>query len=269
MSEFRGGLIKTTEEKFSELLDIMDRLRGENGCPWDRVQTIDNLKTYVLEEVYEVLETIDRREFEKLREEMGDLLFQIVFITRMMKEEGRFDMNMVLDDITTKMKRRHPHVFGESRASTSAEVLEQWEAIKAKEKESDSIFHDLEKTLPALLHALQIGSKASRVGFDWESPEAVLEKVKEEVVEVERELARPDRGELTEEIGDLLFAVSNLARLAGIDAEDALRRANLKFVRRFRWIEERLRLEGEKPRREIFSRMEELWEEGKRKKSQG
>jgi len=254
----------TTGEKFAGLVEIMDRLRGENGCPWDREQTIDNLKTYVLEEAYEVLETIDRRTFDALREEMGDLLFQIVFITRMMKEEGRFDMDAVLDEITLKMKRRHPHVFGASDVSTSAEVLEQWEAIKAKEKRSDSIFHDLEKALPSLLHALQIGSKASRVGFDWDSPEAVLVKVKEELAEVERELATDRRERLAEEIGDLLFAIANFARLLEVDAEDALRRANLKFMRRFRWVEDRLRETGEKPNRQVLSRMEELWEESKK-----
>ncbi|MBI2836930.1 MAG: nucleoside triphosphate pyrophosphohydrolase [Acidobacteria bacterium] len=246
----------------------MDRLRDENGCPWDREQTLDNMKTYILEEVYEVLETIDAREHEKLREEMGDLLFQIVFICRLMKEESKFDIEGVIDGIATKMRRRHPHVFGESDAKTSADVLEQWEAIKAKEKDSDSIFHDLEKAGPALLTSHHIGSKASRVGFDWPSAQSVLEKLKEEIAELEAELSRPD-GRVAEEVGDLLFATSNLARLAGVDPEDALRRANLKFVRRFKWIEDRLRDIGEKPRREIVDQMEELWGQAKKELGPG
>lgn len=256
-------VIGGTGEKFSELVGLMDRLRGEGGCPWDREQTLDNLKTYILEEVYEVLETIDKREPAKLREELGDLLFQIVFISRIMKEDGEFTIDGVLDEITSKMKRRHPHVFGESHAKTSEEVLEQWESIKAGEKQSQSIFHDLEKAVPALLHSHHIAAKASRVGFDWPSPAAVLDKLREETAEIETELAKPD-GRVAEEIGDLLFSASSFARLAGVDPEDALRRANLKFVRRFRWMEEKLREAGEKPRREIVDRMEALWEEAKR-----
>lgn len=258
--------IKSAGERFSELVQIMDRLRGESGCPWDKEQTLDNLKTYMLEEVYEVLETIDERDHAKLREEMGDLLFQIVFICRIMKEEGRFEIADVIDEITTKMVRRHPHVFGDSDASTSEEVLVQWEEIKANEKSSRSIFHEVAKPLPALLHSHQIGAKAARVGFDWPSARAVLEKLKEEIVEIEAEIEGGDSGRLGEEIGDLLLATSSFARLSGVDPEDALRRANIKFIRRFKWVEERLLEAGERPRREILAKMEALWQQSKSQK---
>ncbi|MEW6366937.1 MAG: nucleoside triphosphate pyrophosphohydrolase [Acidobacteriota bacterium] len=257
---------RTTGERFSDLVGIMDRLRGEGGCPWDREQKLENLKTYILEEVYEVMETIDSRDASKLREEMGDLLFQVIFITRIMKEDGHFTIDDVLDEITTKMKRRHPHIFGESNARTSEEVLVQWESIKAREKQSESIFNDVQRSLPALLHSNLISSKASRVGFDWPTAAAVVQKVREELGELERELAEP-RGRVQEEIGDLLFASANLARLAGVDPEDALRQANLKFVRRFQWIEGKLREEGEKPSRAINEKMEMLWEQAKRQET--
>jgi MazG family protein len=229
----------------------MDRLRSPDGCPWDREQDYGTLRSYLLEECYEVVDAIDENDLDALREELGDLLFQIVFLSRLAKEEGRFTASDVVRGIAEKMIRRHPHVFGSTRADTSGEVLRNWEKIKRHEKENSSdprrsedgsILAGIPGALPALLKAQRLGTKAARIGFDWERDEDLLEKVEEELAELREALAGGAGDGIREELGDLLFTLAMLARRREVDPEEALERANRKFTRRFRKME---RLAGE------------------------
>jgi len=253
--------------QWESLLDLMNRLRDPGGCPWDQQQTMADLKGYLLEEAYEVVDAIDAGDMEGLREELGDLLFQVVFLSRIAQEEGRFSVDEVLGGIVEKMVRRHPHVFGDARAETSADVLRQWEAIKKSEKNHDaaeSLLDGLPRSLPALLRAQRLTTKAARVGFDWPGPREVLGKVSEELGEIGEALASGEAGRVEEEIGDLLFAVANLARHMGLDPETALQRANGKFVRRFQRVEELLRDAGRPVGQATLSEMDSFWEQAKR-----
>jgi MazG family protein len=253
--------------EMDRLTQIMDRLRGPDGCPWDREQTYETLATFLLEETYEVLEAMREGPPSAHCEELGDLLFQIVFQCRIARERGEFDIDAVMRGIGDKIVRRHPHVFGTTRLGTSDEVLRQWEQIKIEErrdKRQGSMFASVPLTLPALLKALRISSKVSRVGFDWPDLEGLLEKVDEETSEMRRALRSKRSSAIAEEIGDLLFTVVNVARRAGIDPERALQDANRKFMDRFHYIEKRLRDEGLRAAPENRRRMEALWEESKR-----
>ena len=226
---------------FDSLLHLMARLRGPGGCPWDREQTRDSLKPFLIEEAYEVLEALDSREREPLLEELGDLLFQVVFHAQMAQELGEFDMSDVLRQLLAKMTRRHPHVFGDQTVGSAREALSQWEAIKHSEGNTAgkprSVLEGVPRSLPALLRAQRIQAKAARVGFDWQSPEAAWAKVQEEAGEVQAALARGDHAEAREEFGDLLFSLVNVARLLGIDVEGSLQAATDKFRRRFELLE--------------------------------
>ncbi|MGH9798542.1 MAG: nucleoside triphosphate pyrophosphohydrolase [Candidatus Polarisedimenticolia bacterium] len=252
------------------LVAIMKRLRGPGGCPWDREQTLESLSTYLLEETYEVIDAIASGSLPALREELGDLLVQIVFQTQIANERGAFDLEGVAHGIAEKIVRRHPHVFADARVSTSGQVLAQWEQIKVEERRhraDGSLFAGVPAALPALLKALRLSTKASRVGFDWPDLPELLAKVREELGELERALRR--RGEaarraVAEELGDLLFTLANVARQQDLDPEEALQAANRKFMARFRYVEDRLRERGLRTAPEHRVRMEALWREAKR-----
>ena len=246
---------------------IMARLRSPDGCPWDREQTFATLATFLLEECYETLEAMASADPRALEEELGDLLFQIVFQSRIAEERGDFDLESVMRGIGDKIIRRHPHVFAEERLETAEEVLRQWEEIKGEErrrKGGGSMFDSVPRTLPALLKALRVGAKAARVGFDWPDTEALWDKVREELGELEAARRSGDREAIAEELGDLLFTLANVARREDLDPERVLQQANDKFLERFAWVERRLGEEGLHPSEANRDRMERLWEEAKR-----
>jgi ATP diphosphatase len=244
------------------LLEVMKRLR--ESCPWDKVQTFDTIAPYTIEEAYEVASAIADKDFKALPGELGDLLFQVVFHARMAEEEGRFDFGAVVEAVTTKMIRRHPHVFGDEDAkATAAAQKDFWEKLKESERAAAgqvSLLDDVAGALPALTRAEKLQRRASTVGFDWNNAELVLDKLAEEAREV---LDAPDQAAREEEIGDLLFVVANLARHMKVDPEAALRGANAKFTRRFHHIEAALAERGIKPGEAGLEEMEALWVEAK------
>jgi tetrapyrrole methylase family protein/MazG family protein len=246
-----------------ELTGIMRRLRGENGCPWDKEQTHESLKRYLLEESYETLDAIDAADDAALCDELGDVLLQVVFHAQIAAEQGRFSIEDVLAAVNGKMKRRHPHVFGEASAANSAAVLTQWEAIKAGEKTSAGAKRQIMKlndNLPALLLAQKVQDKAARVGFDWPDISGPWAKVYEELDELKQARGREEqRGEL----GDAIFAMVNLARFLDLDAEDSLRHTVKKFVARFNHIESRLAESGQAWEDSTLEELDALWEEAK------
>jgi len=256
---------KTTGERFELLVSIMARLRAPGGCPWDREQSFDTIKPYLLEETYEVLESIDRRDWRGLAEELGDLLLQPVFFAQMASEENKFKIDDSLDAITEKLIRRHPHVFGDAEAKTAGDVKRRWDEIKKDEKKDrgeapKGILESVPRILPALVEAQQIASKAAAVGFDWENSDQVLEKFNEELDELRRAQESGSLAEIENEIGDLLFVLVNLARFVKVDPEQALRRTNAKFRKRFAHVESHATLPGAS-----IAEMEALWQEAKGK----
>lgn len=265
-----------TQNRLARLLDIMAALRTpETGCPWDLEQTFASIVPYTIEEAYEVADAVERGDIADLRDELGDLLLQVVFHARLAEEQDVFDFGDVVEAISDKLIRRHPHVFGDKASLSSQDVLAQWSEIKAQEKaaravarensepEPSSLLDGVPLALPALTRAVKLQEKASKVGFDWTDARLVLEKIREEVLEVEQELGEPPSPALAEEIGDLLFAVANLARHAGADPEQSLRAANAKFERRFQFIERRLTEAGRSPADSSLDEMEALWREAK------
>lgn len=277
-------------DPFRRLVDIMETLLSPEGCPWDREQTHRSLRPYVVEEAYEVCEAIDGGDMEELRGELGDLGLQIVFHAALARRSGNFTIDDVFEGICEKLVRRHPHVFGQTEVDGSGQVLRNWEAIKRREREEKSnggsppsALDGVPAALPGLQRAQRLQAKAARVGFDWGDVGPVLEKIREEIGELERELA-PRHGDigapvhgtdvsralpeeekcrLEDEIGDILFAVVNLARFLGIDAEQALQGTNRKFLRRFHHIERRLGESGRRPADTTLEEMDQLWEEAK------
>lgn len=256
--------------QIDRLLGIMQRLRDlENGCPWDKEQTFSTIAPYTLEETYEVLDAIAREDFDDLRGELGDLLFQVVFFAQMAQEEGRFDFNDICAAISDKLERRHPHIFGDATAGDSTEVLARWEEIKTEEraqKEQHSALDDIPLSFPALMRAQKIQKRCSTVGFDWTSLGPVVEKVYEEIDEVmdEAKQAVVDQARVEEEMGDLLFATVNLSRHLGVKAEVALQKANQKFERRFREVERIVADRGLTMTGVDLETMEEVWQQVKR-----
>ncbi len=244
------------------LLEVMRRLR--EGCPWDRVQTFDTIAPYTIEEAYEVYSAIAEKDFAALPGELGDLLFQVVFHARMAEEEGRFDFGDVVEAVTAKMIRRHPHVFGDEETKATAEAQKDfWEKLKESERKAagqTSLLDDVASALPALTRAEKLQRRASSIGFDWNNAHLVLDKLAEEAREI---LAAETEDEREDEIGDLLFVIANLARHLKVDPEAALRRANAKFTRRFRHIEAALAARGIKPGDASLEDMEALWQEAK------
>jgi nucleoside triphosphate diphosphatase len=267
---------------FDDLVALMARLRSPGGCPWDREQTYDTLAPMLLEEAYEAFEAVEEARDgrpQELLSELGDLLFQIIFYAQVARERGDFSIEEVTDAIHTKMVRRHPHVFGSEEARDTAEVLRNWEAIKAEEKraagkdkaeEDASLLDGVSSKAPALMEAHQLSTKAARVGFDWQNVEEIFDKLHEELEELreaireQKESEEADRENVREEIGDVMFAVVNIARHLGVEPEAALKVTNRKFRRRFRHVELGLRMRGRTPDAATLEEMEALWQEAKR-----
>lgn len=254
------------QNRFDRLMDIMRRLRAPGGCPWDAEQSHESLKRYLLEEAYEVIEAIDGNDSAHLKEELGDLLLQPVFHAAIAEENGDFTMDEVLEAISEKLVRRHPHVFGDEVIESSAAQVENWEKIKTQEKgvERKSALSGIPPHLPALMQAHKITEKAARVGFDWEHTDQVYGKVMEELHEFEEAMLAGDQKEMESELGDLLFAIVNLGRFLSIDPEDALRKTIQRFTKRFSHIEETLHARGEGLQDATLEEMDLLWEEAKK-----
>src|SRR5258708_22162539 len=251
----------TTGQKFERLVEIIAQLRGPDGCPWGREQNFDTIKPYLLDETYEVLDAIDARNWPGLAEELGDLLLEAVFFAQMASDEGKFSISDSLDAINEKLVRRHPHVFAEGDAKTSDDVKRRWEEIKSQEKTirgeaPASILAGVPRNLPALVEAQQISSKVAHVGFDWANTDQVLEKLHEELRELADARQSESREELENEIGDILFVLVNVARHLKVDPEQALRKSNAKFRRRFAHVESNAKLPGAS-----LTEMEALWQE--------
>jgi MazG family protein len=300
--------MSSTGERFERVVAIMERLRAPDGCPWDREQTFDTIKPYTLEETYEVLEAIDNRDWPELAGELGDLLLQVLFYAQMAREEGSFTIDQVLDRLSSKLVNRHPHVFGDVKADTSAEVVRNWEALKAEEKkkrvngadvndavttaDSSSVLAGISSSVPALLEAHKISSRVAEVGFDWPTIDGLFEKLHEEIAELHDELKSfpppgprptgrgvagsggaqiPDdlRGRLEDEVGDLFFVLVNIARYLSLDSESALRKANRKFRRRFASVENQLSASGRTPGEASLEELESLWQQAKQKENKG
>jgi nucleoside triphosphate diphosphatase len=254
---------------FATLVEIMSRLRGPGGCPWDREQSLKTLARFVLEEAAEVVDAIEREDAAGLREEVGDLIFEGVFLAQVSKDEGGFDVTAALETVCAKLIRRHPHIFASDRTLTPEQVKDQWDDIKAEEKAERgqtpaSLLDGIPLAQPALARARAICSRVAQVGFDWPTPQAVLEKLDEETREVHTAIASGDRDAIEDEIGDMLFVVANLARKLDVDAESALRRANLKFIRRFSSVESRLGETGLALDQASLEQMEAAWQATKR-----
>jgi tetrapyrrole methylase family protein/MazG family protein len=246
-----------------DLVEVMKRLRAKNGCPWDLEQDHESLKPYLVEETYEVIDAIDKGDDAHLKEELGDLLLQIVFHAQIAAEEGRFTIDDVAASIVEKLKRRHPHVFGSVRADTPEEVLVNWEQIK-KDEGKESVMDGVPKSLPALLKARRVQEKARRVGFDWENAEGAVHKVSEEIKELEDAIHRGKEDEAKEEFGDLLFSLVNVSRFLGIDAEDSLRATIDKVIERFKYIEREVKRRGSKEIGDYtLDELNSIWERSK------
>lgn len=244
----------------------MARLRAPGGCPWDREQTFDSIKPYLLEETYEVMDAIDARDWKELSEELGDLLLQVVFFSQMAKEAGHFDVTHALEAINSKMVRRHPHVFADASADTADEVLKQWDQIKATEKaRPKGLLGGVPRSLPALVEAQQISRRAAGAGFDWPSIDQVIEKLCEELAELDAARASKSVEDIEDEIGDVLFTVVNMARFLKVDPEQALRRTNAKFRERFAHVEGGLETQGKSLKDASLDEMEALWQAAKKK----
>src|SRR2546422_5583362 len=279
------------QKTFQDLVALMDRLRSPDGCPWDREQTYATLAPMLLEEAYEAFDALEEAREGRpaaLREELGDLLFQITFFARVAKERGEFNIDDVINEVHAKMVRRHPHVFGDTKASDSTEVLRNWEAIKAEEKRAGnknadkradtSILDGVSTRAPALMEAHQISTKVARVGFDWKRVEDIFEKLQEEVEELRQAIsthaeseAEADHAHVREEIGDLLFVITNIARRLNVEPEAALKLSNRKFRRRFLSIERALQERGQSFQETTLEQLESLWQEAKQgeKKEKG
>jgi len=256
-------------QEFARFVELIARLRAPGGCPWDREQTHESVKPMTIEEAYEVAQAIDEKDDAELRAELGDLLLQVVFHANIARERGAFALRELIEQVAQKMVRRHPHVFGEDEARSSGEVLRNWEAIKAAERQAkgkrdESLLDSVHRGLPAVMEAFQITTKVSRVGFDWKQAQDCLAKLDEETAEL-REAIRDGAGHdrVAEEMGDLLFVAVNVARLAGVDPESALKAANRKFRRRFLHVEHRLAEGGRGPQDATLDEMDGYWDEAK------
>jgi tetrapyrrole methylase family protein/MazG family protein len=252
------------KKPFDELVDIMRRLRGDDGCPWDREQDHKSIRPYLVEETYEVIEAIDEEDYDKIKEELGDLLLQIVFHAQMAEEKNRFNIDDVINHIIVKIKNRHPHIFQSTKVKDSKEVLKNWEQIKMTEGRT-SVLDGVPKELPALLKAARIQEKAARVGFDWDKIDGVFAKVEEEVAEFRSAYKEKNKEKIEEELGDMFFALVNLSRFLDTNPEDALRGTIDKFIKRFQYIERELESRGLKPSQVTLEEMDEIWEEAKGK----
>ena len=262
-------------EKFDELIAVMERLRAPGGCPWDREQTYASLSQYLLEEAYETFDAIHEADttgdITNLKEELGDLLLQVVFHATIGKERGEFDIEDVAGGVAQKLILRHPHVFGDAKLERAEDVLDNWDTLKANERKAsgkeekvkESILEDVPVHFPALLEGLKITKKAAKVGFDWENTDQIFDKLSEEVAELKNAIDTRDEGEVGEEIGDLLFVIVNLARKLDIEPETALKKTNRKFRSRFKFIEEELKKRGKALEDSSLEEMDSLWDKAK------
>ncbi|HEY0428938.1 MAG TPA: nucleoside triphosphate pyrophosphohydrolase [Pyrinomonadaceae bacterium] len=260
---------------FDELVSVMARLRAPGGCPWDREQTYESLAQYLLEEAYETFDAIQEADASgdtvNLREELGDILLQVVFHSTIAAERGDFTIDEVTEGVTEKLILRHPHVFGEAELKTAHDVLSNWDELKAaqrlasgkQEKQKDSILEEVPIHFPALLEGLKLSKKAAKVGFDWENAEQIFDKINEEIDELKAAIAKNDVEGIGEEIGDLLFSVVNLARRFEIEPETALKKTNRKFRRRFAFIEQELKANGKTLEETNLAEMDALWNKAK------
>ena len=254
---------------FQKLVDIMTLLRSNYGCPWDKVQTSESIKPYLIEETYEVIEAIDEKDPVKMKEELGDLLLQVVFHAQIAKDRGEFDINDVIDKISDKMVSRHPHVFGDAKFETPEEVTKQWQDRKREEgKLKDSALEGVPKELPSLLRAHRLQSRAAKVGFDWAKVEDVFGKLDEELEEFKEALEKKDKKEIEDELGDIFFVLVNISRFVGVNAEEALRKTISKFISRFRYIEMTAADEGRQLSDMTLEEMDALWNEAKKGEKQ-
>lgn len=271
VSRTENQTMKNEGAGFERIMEIMRRLRGPGGCPWDAEQTHESLKRYLLEEAYEVIEAVDAGSPKMLREELGDLLLQPVFHAVIAEERGDFSMEEVLGTLADKLVSRHPHVFGDQVIKTSQEQLENWERLKQKEKKKErkSALSGVPPHLPALMKAHKVTEKAARVGFDWSHVDEVFAKVMEELHEFEETMQAGNQERMEAELGDLLFAIVNLGRFLSIDPEEALRKTIARFTARFGHIEETLHGRGVSLKDASLEEMEALWEEAKRREREG
>jgi XTP/dITP diphosphohydrolase len=252
---------KKALDLFGELLDIMDKLRAE--CPWDKEQTFESLRHLSIEETYELSEAVISKDYGEIPKELGDLLLHIVFYAKIGEEQKYFDITNVIDSINKKLVRRHPHIFSDVEAKDAKTVLENWEDIKLKEKGRKTVLEGVPRGLPAMVKAYRIQGKASGVGFDWDKPEQVLEKVKEEYGELQVEIEGGSKEKITDEFGDLLFALVNYARLLGIEPDEALEHTNRKFINRFNYLESKTIQQGKSLHDMSLDEMNKYWEDAK------
>jgi len=250
-------------EAFGRLLDIMDTLRAE--CPWDKKQTLESLRHLTIEETYELADAIEENDLQEIKKELGDLMLHMVFYSKIGSEKGAFDVADVLNAVCDKLIHRHPHIYGDVEAATEEEVKANWEAIKLKEKGTQSVLQGVPRGLPALVKAIRIGDKARGAGFDWDQPQDVWGKIKEELGEFESAQKSGNQEEIESELGDVLFSIVNFARLSNLDPELALERTNKKFIYRFTYMEKKAREQGKSLNNMTLPEMELLWNEAKAK----
>jgi XTP/dITP diphosphohydrolase len=248
------------ESKFNEFIEIVKKLRKE--CPWDREQTNDSIKAATIEETYELVEAIDKKDFEEMKSELGDLFFHVIFHAVIAEEENKFNLDEVIDSIKEKLIRRHPHVFGDVNINNSEDVKKNWEAIKLTEGR-DSVLDGVPEKLPSLHRAYRLQEKAAKVGFDWDNKEDVWKKVIEEIEEMHKSEKEETIQELENEIGDVFFAMTNYARFLGVNPENALRNTNEKFINRFRYVEKKVNETGRKINESNLTEMDKYWNESK------
>jgi MazG family protein len=258
---------KRVGQKFEQLVEILDTLRGENGCPWDKEQDERSISNYFLEEVYEALEAIRSGDATSIAEELGDVIMEIVFLARIYKEKEAFTISDVMENINQKMIRRHPHVFGDKKVTSPSKVLNDWNRGKQQEKKRQSLFDGIVKLAPSLHSAFQIGLRVSSYGFDWSNPSDALEKVKEEVSELEIAIQAESKEHIFQEIGDAFFALVNVSRKLGVNPEIALKTANEKFMFRFVSLEKELTAKGKNLDKANLEEMDEIWEQIKKRET--
>lgn len=255
---------------FEKLVEIVKKLRGENGCPWDREQNLYSIKNLFMEEAFELIDALDKQDIYNIKEELGDVLFHTVFHACMAQDEGHFDINQVLETINEKLVRRHPHVFGTENVSNSDEVIVNWDKIKAEEKKHkghESIMDDIPNAYPSVLKAFKIQEKARKSGFDWNNADECMEKVHEEFGEFTNAVKSGSKAEMEHELGDIMFALINISRFLEINPDEALRKANCRFVSRFKHIEKSIKEDGRTLKDSNIEEMEKFWQEAKKLKN--
>jgi len=264
-------VVPMSKKNFADLVELMKRLRGPGGCPWDRQQKYEDLKPYVIEEAYEVVEAINQQDRESLKEEIGDLLLEAVFLAEIAREEGTFDINDCITSVHDKLTRRHPHVFGDVKAETADAVVTNWERLKSAERreEKKSVLSGVPGALPALLKALRLTEKAARVGFDWRKTEDVFGKLDEETQELQEAIRRNEPKEIGHEVGDLLFTLANVARRLKVNPEEALQASNRKFQQRFQTIESELQAQNRTFDDASLEEMDAMWDRAKERLRDG